>query len=169
VAGIKRLQSLLEDAISEIATTGIASRKTYDTLEKLLGEGDIDNPATWMKFYFHKVEPQWFPKSNDDDRAPLIKGIKLDKKAASVEHLELCWKDLERERRKLHKREKLASKNERDRLGILDGPALECVQRTEAAATRNLRQAIDQLLQLQRRRNGEPATPSLNVNMSHND
>ena len=93
---------------------------------------------------------------------PLPEGIKPDKKAAAREHLDICWRDVDRLGRKIRQREKLAREIGLQRLSIPSGPELERFQRYETSIKRDMYRAMDQLERLQRRRSGEPPPSTAN-------
>ncbi len=83
--------------------------------------------------------------------------------------LKMTLKDLDRQKRKLQKQERVAQEIARQRLCIPSGPELETIQRYETSIQRGMYRAIDQLERLQRRRRGEPQPPTVNVKLSNND
>ncbi len=164
--GIGHLKFAVELAMSELESKGTVSKETCDTLDEVFG-AKADNPAPMLRVWFLDEMPDSLRKSIED--TPLPEGIKPDKKAAAREHLEICWKDLERLRRKVRQREKLAREIKLQRLSIPNGPELERLQRYETAIKRDLHRTIDLLERLQRRRRGEPPPPTVNVNLSRDD
>ena len=161
--GIRHLQFVVEEAMTELESKGTISRETCDALDKVFGE-KADNPALWLRLWFLGEGPDWLPKPIED--IPLPEGIEPDKKASAREQLEMCCKELERLRRKVSQREKLAGQIELQRLSIPHGSELETIQRYETSIQRGMYRAIDQLERLQRRRSGEPPPPTVNVNVS---
>jgi len=161
--GIDDLKVAVEEAMAELERTGTVSREACDALDKLF-ENTADNPVLMLRAWFLDEMPDRLRKLREE--AVLPEGIKLDKKAAAHEQLELCWEDLERLRRKVRQQEKLAREIGLQRLSIPHGPRLERIQRYETAIKRDMYRAIDQLERLQRRRKGEPQPPTVNVNVA---
>ncbi len=164
--GIGHLKFAVELAMGELERKGTVSRETCDTLDKVFG-GEADNPARMLRVWFLDEMSDTLRKSIEDN--PLPEGIKPDKKAAAREHLEMCWKDLECLKRRVRQREKLAREIGLQRLSIPNGPELERIQRYETSIKRDLHRTIDLLERLQRRRRGEPAAQTVNVNLSRDD
>ena len=163
---IERLKCAVEEAIGELESTGTVSQETCDRLDRRIGD-KAANPARMLRLLRLDEVVNPVPKPVEDNRPP--KGMKPENRAAAREHLENCWKTVERLRRKNHQREKLAGEIEIERLSILNGPESERFQRYETAIKRDMYRAIDQLERLQRRRRGEPTLPAVNVNLSHDD
>jgi hypothetical protein len=164
--GIRYLEFKVELAMGELTSTGTVSRETCDALDKVFGD-KTDNPAQMLRVWFLDEMSDSLRKLIED--TPLPAGIKPDKKAAARERLEMCWEDLERLRRKVRQREKLAGEIKLQRLSIPNGPELELIQRYETGIKRGMYRDIDQLERQQRRRGGEPPPPSVNVNVSSHD
>ena len=158
---IERLKVELELAMGELASKGTISRGTCDRFDSTFGN-EAENPALLLRVWFFDEMPDTLRKS-------LPEGIKVDKRAAARVHLEECWEELERLRRKARRREKLAAEIKVQRHSIPKGFALETIQRYETAIKRDMYRAIDQLERLQRRRGGEPTLPAVNVHLSHDD
>lgn len=164
--GIGHLKSEVEQAMGELESEGTVSRETCDTLDRVFGNGKQE-PAWMLRVWFLDEMPDSLRRLIED--TPLPEGVKPDKKAAAREHLEMIWKDLERLRRKVRQREKLASEIKLQRLSVPGGPELERLQRYESGIKRDMYRAIDQLERLQRRRRGEALPPTVNVNVSKDD
>ena len=164
--GIDRLKSAVEQATFELETERTISRETCDTLDKVFGD-KADNPALMLRVWFFDEMPEWLRKSMGNPVQP--DGMKPDKIGCAREHLETCWKDLERLRRKVRQREKLAGEIKLQRLSVPSGPELERIQRYETAIKRDMYRAMDQLERLQRRRRGEAQMPTVHVNVSNDD
>jgi len=77
--------------------------------------------------------------------------------------------DLNRQERKLHKKEKTDLEIATQRLIIPADGALERIQRYETGIKRGMYRDIDQLERLQRRRRGETLPPAVNVNISKDE
>ena len=166
--GIDRLKFAVEQAMFELSSKRTISRETCDTLDEMFGD-DVANPALMLRLSFFDEKPDGLRKPLGDTPPLPLDGVKPDKIECALEHLEACWKDLGRLRRKLGQREKLAAEIRLQRLSIPNGPRFECLQRYETAIKRDMYRAIDQLERLQRRRRGEPPPPTLNVNVSKDD
>ena len=165
--GIDRLKSAVEQATFELETKRTISRETCDTLDQMFGD-KVDNPGLMLRLWFFDEMPDWLRKAMGEN-TPLPDGMKPDKIECAREHLETCWKDLERLRRKLRQREKLAGEIELQCLSIPNGPKFERLQRYETAIKRDMYRAMDQLERLQRRRRGEAQMPTVHVNVSNDD
>ena len=90
-------------------------------------------------------------------------------KIAARKLLKKRLNDLDRQERKLRKRERTDLEIAQQRLSIPMGPELEQIQRYETSIKREMYRAIDQLERLQRRRRGEPPPPTVNVKVSNDD
>jgi hypothetical protein len=168
--GIAYLREAVEYAIIELGSTGIVSEKTCLRLEGLFGKGP-NSPASFLKLWFFGEMPEWLKDrstSNGVSPPTAFEG-EADKKAAAREDLETTLYDLDREGRKLQRRERINLEIARQQLSIPNGPQLERIQRYETAIKREMRRDIDQLERLQRRRRGEPVPPTVNLNVSKDD
>ncbi len=166
--GIGRLKSAVENAMFEFESKRTISRETCDTLDKLFGDTG-DNPALWLRVWFLDEMPDWLRENTPPPDALKRDQMKPDRIECVREHLETCRKNLERLRRKVRQREKLAGEIELQRLSVPNGPKLETIQHYETAIKREMRRDIDQLERRQRRRRGEPQPPTVNVNVANDD
>ena len=148
--GIVHLESAVEGAIAELIDKGTISRETCDYLDQLFGDG-TDNPTLWLKMWFFDEMPDSLRKL-EKESAPLPEGAKPDKKAAALENLELCLRNLERQKRKVRKQEKVRGEIELQRLCIPNDAQLGHLQRYETAIKRDRYRSIDLLERLQRQR-----------------
>ncbi len=132
----------------------------------------LDNPAEELRILFLGEMPDGHEKKDLDGHGkpkPTPGPGGADKKAAARKHLEMTIKDLDRRERKLRRQEKIDLEIARQRLSIPQDLELERIQRYETSIKRDMYRAFDQLERLQRRRRGEPPTPTVNVNVSNDN
>ncbi len=134
--------------MGELENDGTVSQETCEKLHKMFAD-ETDNPARMLRVWFLDEMSDSLRKAIENN--PLPKGFKPDKKAAVREHLEMCWKDLDRLSRKLRQREKTRA---RDRTPASQHPqwlgAQTHTNATRPASRATCDGAIDQLERLQR-------------------
>lgn len=169
-AGIAHQRSAVEYALDELERKGTVSEDTCQYLERFFGKKPGD-PASMLRVWFLGEMPEWLERLLPSDGAstPTATKGQPDKKEAAREHLEIALADLDRQQRKLRQQERTNLEIAGQRLSIPKGRKAERIQRYETTIKRDLYRAIDQLERLQRRRRGEPPTPTVNVNVSNDD
>ncbi len=188
-AGIAYLREAVEDALDELESEGIVWEDACDNLDLVFGT-ETDSPGMVLKDWFREdwseadaqavaeeegENEESEEEDSDGEPTPTADNSEPDKKAAARKKaavrkfLKDTLKDLNRQERKLHKKEKTDLEIARQRLSIPADSELERIQRYETTIKREMYRDIDQLGRLQRRRRGEPPAPTVNVNVSNDD
>ena len=183
-AGISYLREVVEAVLVELESEGEVSEETCQALDLVFG-GNPDSLGTIFRDWFLEDRPDWYEEEENSDGEPTPRADKSepDKKVTARKKLDVPkllkiaarkllkkrLNDLDRQERKLRKRERTDLEIAQQRLSIPMGPELEQIQRYETSIKREMYRAIDQLERLQRRRRGEPPPPTVNVKVSNDD
>jgi len=174
-AGIPHLRQAVEVALAEVKSEGIISKETCEYLDSVFGENPNSPVATVTAIFRNWKERNAEEENSDGEPTPRADKSELYAKAVALTKivarklLKQALKHLDRQERKLHKKERTELEIDRQRLSIPEGLELERFQRYETAIKRDMYRAIDQLERLQRRRRGEPPPPTVNVKVSNDD